>query len=249
MIIYPYNPTSQSARGLAKELGCKLMKAEGSKYNGKFVVNWGCGKPFHVPVKCRVLNDPTSVGIATNKLKTFSALTVSNVNHVPWTTNKADAQAWLNAGQIVIARLKLQAHSGVGIEVVHPGGVLPDAPLYTMYVKKRKEFRVHVLGGAVIHVSQKKKKVGVEVDPLIRSHLKGWVFCQDGIVEPNTLRQTAIDAVKALGLDFGGVDIIWNESKNQCYILEINTAPGIEGTTVTKYADAIKALAAAPAAL
>jgi D-alanine-D-alanine ligase-like ATP-grasp enzyme len=37
-------------------------------------------------------------------------------------------------------------------------------------------------------------------------------------------------------LDFGAVDIIYNAKRNECYVLEVNTAPGLEGTTVEKYA-------------
>ena len=31
----------------------------------------------------------------------------------------------------------------------------------------------------------------------------------------------------------------WNEKENKCYVLEINTAPGIEGTTCKKYTQSI----------
>ena len=43
----------------------------------------------------------------------------------------------------------------------------------------------------------------------------------------------------AVGLKIGAVDIIWNELENKCYVLEINTAPGLEGTTLVKYTEAI----------
>ena len=55
---------------------------------------------------------------------------------------------------------------------------------------------------------------------------------------PDPVRDTiAVNAVKALGLDFGAVDIIYNEKENQYYVLEVNTAPGLEGTTLIKYAE------------
>jgi glutathione synthase/RimK-type ligase-like ATP-grasp enzyme len=46
-------------------------------------------------------------------------------------------------------------------------------------------------------------------------------------------------AVSALGLDFGAVDIIWNEREDKCYVLEVNTAPGLQGSTLENYANAI----------
>jgi hypothetical protein len=41
-----------------------------------------------------------------------------------------------------------------------------------------------------------------------------------------------------LELDFGAVDLIWNENQNVVYVLEVNTAPGMEGTTLENYCDA-----------
>jgi glutathione synthase/RimK-type ligase-like ATP-grasp enzyme len=39
----------------------------------------------------------------------------------------------------------------------------------------------------------------------------------------------------ASGLDFGAVDVIWNERQQRAYVLEINSAPGLEGTTIDDY--------------
>jgi D-alanine-D-alanine ligase-like ATP-grasp enzyme len=41
-------------------------------------------------------------------------------------------------------------------------------------------------------------------------------------------------------LDFGAVDVIWNEKQQRAYVLEVNTAPGLEGQTVDDYARGIK---------
>jgi D-alanine-D-alanine ligase-like ATP-grasp enzyme len=67
------------------------------------------------------------------------------------------------------------------------------------------------------------------------------VFCREDIEEPADLRDVALQAVKALDLHFGAVDIIWNKKDNKCYVLEVNTAPGVEGTSTEIYADSIKA--------
>jgi len=32
---------------------------------------------------------------------------------------------------------------------------------------------------------------------------------------------------------------IWSEKQNKCFVLEVNSRPGMEGTTVEKYAAAI----------
>ena len=160
---------------------------------------------------------------------------------------------WVSSGNIVFARSALRGRAGSGIIVAGPDvdwdndkqSAFLNCPLFVKYKKKRKEFRVHVFNGKVIDV-QEKRRVSVErrsedPDPYIRSHLRGWVFCRDNVVEPDSLRSTALNAVAAFdGLDFGGVDVIWNESEDKCYVLEINSAPGLEGTTLKNYAAQIK---------
>jgi glutathione synthase/RimK-type ligase-like ATP-grasp enzyme len=42
-----------------------------------------------------------------------------------------------------------------------------------------------------------------------------------------------------MGLDFGAVDIGHRLIDNQFFVFEVNTAPGLEGTTLDKYAKAI----------
>jgi D-alanine-D-alanine ligase-like ATP-grasp enzyme len=61
------------------------------------------------------------------------------------------------------------------------------------------------------------------------------------VVEPAGLRELGVAAVAAVGLDFGAVDIIWNQTQDRCYVLEINTAPGLCNTTCQKYAEAFTA--------
>ena len=45
--------------------------------------------------------------------------------------------------------------------------------------------------------------------------------------------------MRALGLDFGAVDIVINRD-NQPVILEVNAAPGIQGTTLENYKKAVQ---------
>jgi D-alanine-D-alanine ligase-like ATP-grasp enzyme len=52
----------------------------------------------------------------------------------------------------------------------------------------------------------------------------------------------ACDAIINLGLDFGAVDIIYNEKNNRWVVLEVNTAPGLSGETLNRYVEMIKEL-------
>jgi glutathione synthase/RimK-type ligase-like ATP-grasp enzyme len=51
---------------------------------------------------------------------------------------------------------------------------------------------------------------------------------------------TNFDSALALGLDFGAVDIIQDDGGN-FYVLEVNTAPGLEGQTIKSYAEGFNA--------
>ena len=153
------------------------------------------------------------------------------------------AYEWLREGNVgVVDRTQLNGHSGAGIVLVtDKDGELPRAPLYVKYVKKVKEFRVHVAFGEVIDVQEKRQRAdvpdGFNRNFQIRNHHTGWVYCRENIEEPDGMRGMAITTVKHIGLDFGAVDIIYNRNQDACYVLEVNSAPGLEGTTVTKYAE------------
>ena len=244
--LVPYNMGSNSCKLLKEALeqrGIKTLRIpHDSPRDVKpehLMINWGSSAAH-----CD-LNKATSVKAASNKLNTFEQLSIGNVYIPEWTTSSEVAQGWFDDGERVVCRTILNSHSGRGIVLSSKEDQveLVTAPLYVKYKKKRKEFRVHVCDGLVIDVVQKKKRSDFEeeVNPFIRNHSNGWVFCREDITEPEELRSIAVSAVSALELDFGAVDIIWNEHENKCYVLEINTAPGLEGTTVTNYANSIEA--------
>lgn len=146
-------------------------------------------------------------------------------------------------GKEVLARTILTGHSGAGIKFLEPAAKIV-APLYVQYKKKRHEYRVHFFKNKdgsyqVIDVTQKKKRKGTEnLDTKIRNHKNGWVYAREDIVEPQDLRQQALLTANAVGLDFGAVDLIWNEKENKSYVLEVNSAPGLTGTTLEQYCQA-----------
>jgi hypothetical protein len=168
---------------------------------------------------------------------------------VPWTTSQAVAREWLahpiygNLKNAVVCRTLTRANSGRGIVVASTTDELVPAPLYTRYKPKVDEYRVHVFTRfGVVDVQQKRRRNGLEDgagDRYIRSHDNGWVFCRDGVVAPPTLLAECERAVNILGLDFGAVDIGWHPTYGLS-IYEINTAPGIEGQTLTNYVNTFR---------
>jgi hypothetical protein len=182
-----------------------------------------------------VLNRPDNVKIASNKLLTFQKFAEHGVKCPEWTTNYPEGIG----GERWFARKTLTGKSGDGIVSFVLGEDIV-APLYTKYFKKKHEFRVHVFDGKVIDFVLKKKRLDVEVNYQVRNHDGGWVFCREGVIVPVVVLQEAIKAVAALGLTFGAVDVGYNEKKNEPCVFEVNTAPGIEGTTLYRYVKAFK---------
>lgn len=71
------------------------------------------------------------------------------------------------------------------------------------------------------------------VDHLIRSNTRGWKFSRVTKYDKD-LATMSIQAVKALGLEFGAVDCCIDDNGN-IWIIEINTGPGLEGSSLEAY--------------
>lgn len=96
------------------------------------------------------------------------------------------------------------------------------------YIIAPREYRVHIFMGKSIRISEK-------------------LFGQRGLTSTGDyitgkprhnvkhVRKAAKAAVRAVGLDFGAVDILADD--NDCYVLEVNAAPGLGGSLPRLYAE------------
>lgn len=241
ILIAPYIMGSESAKSLARQLPALRTKATKRLKRDVVLVNWGRSDLAVRGAPQLVLNKPEAVARATNKLKTFERLTLRGVQTVPWTIEKRVASSWQSAGSVVYARTILNGHSGAGIILTHPGeGLVPHAPLYTKGILKAHEYRVHVFRNEVLDFAKKRRRSNVDTNNYIKNLSNGWVFCRDGVVLPDKVRNLALRALSALELDFGAIDILYKESESRAYILEINTSPGLQGTTLERYTNKFK---------
>jgi glutathione synthase/RimK-type ligase-like ATP-grasp enzyme len=239
-LIYLYKTRpSKTAIQLVKSKAVKFKLP--TKRQATWVLNYGATKPLE-NFSGTYLNHPTAVINASDKIRTFSILSDENIPTVPWTTDKEEALEWLKT-KMVVARTLTRASEGRGAIFVESGGELPDAPLYTQYIKKQAEYRVNAAFGTIINIRQKRRRTDFEgeVNNLCRSHSNGWVFCSEGVDKTNPiLSSLALASINAIGLDFGAVDIIYNAHYNSYYVLEVNSAPGMEGETLTNFLEALK---------
>lgn len=242
MKILPYKIGSQSAKALKNSLRVKLKRLNTPirKFR-ETLVNWGCGNPSFNTAGINIINRPEAVRRASNKLTAFQTMQAAGVNLPGFTTSREEALGWIADGRTVMARTLLNAHSGRGIVVSKTAEQLPRAPLYTRYFAKTKEMRVHIFQGKVIDYVEKKARLDRDeatYNRYVRNTTNGWIFARDGVVRNDKVIAEAQKAITALGLDFGAVDVLWNDKK--AVVLEVNTAPGLCGTTLVRYTEAIR---------
>lgn len=242
--VLPYRQGSKGAKALADALGGKVLKLEGSKFKAKVgdvIINWGnTGSTPQSLEYGLVHNFPECLKKATNKLNFFNLMQESASDVIPpFYTDKGSIP---DDAYPIVCRQVLAGHSGDGIVIADTPDDLVDAPLYVKYVKKQDEYRIHVGKKddeyATISTQRKARRKSVpddEVNWKVRNLAGGFVFVREGVVAPECIVDAARRALEATGLDFGAVDVIYNKHEDRAYVLEINTAPGLEGQTVDDY--------------
>jgi glutathione synthase/RimK-type ligase-like ATP-grasp enzyme len=224
LVLVPHNRKSGAAKRLAQtlseRLGYKVLRVRAERVARRI--------PF-------VLRE------GTDKLTQMRRFQDAKVPCPEFTTERAVAEGWLRDGTAVVCRTLLRASEGRGIVVAESAEGLVPAPLYTKYVKKKKEFRVHVLNGKVIDVQEKRRRKEFEGDrdTRVRNMRNGYVFCRGGVDVPADLHSLAQRACAALGYSLGAVDVAFNERNNRLVVLEVNANPGMEGTTLQNYSGEI----------
>ncbi len=257
--IHPYGP-SDSANLLKTDLNAalpdndviRLRVTQQSRFRGRRgdkIINWGKSDMQQgLQGQAVVLNMPSACALASAKVHAFDTMLEAGVRCVERTTDREVAQGWKEQGNVVFARTMTRAHSGEGIRVFanetpqdlgqvdFSTGNVCNAPLYTKGLMGRhREFRIHVFKGKVIFVQLKKRRNGWRdletYSNVVRNHGNGWIYASaPDTTAPNaSAYNNAILAVSSLGLDFGAVDVMTHE--NEAWVLEVNTAPGLSGTT------------------
>lgn len=211
------NALKELANELSNRLGYKVLRVKPDRILGRKAVT------FHPGI---------------DKVRQFSAYSNSGVNCPGYATNLEAAKQL--STKLVVVRSLTSASEGKGITIVPKEELTQHAPLYTEYIPKKKEFRVHVYNNKVIDVQEKRRRRGLENKEFqVRNTANGYVFCRDNVERSPAMLDVALAAVRALGRTQGAVDVIYNEKQDKYYALEVNSRPGLQGTTLKIYADAV----------
>lgn len=235
------------------------IRRNNSTFTGRrddLVINYGDSNiPRGIIGNARVLNAGDAIGRSSNKRTAFQEMQRAEVKTVEWTTSANQAQEWMNEGCLVYARTQLQGHSGEGIvacstrmsEFGTIGGIqtsenLARANLFTKGITAdRREYRIHVMEGKITYVQQKKRRDGYadmpEYSNVVRNYHTGWIYAAQMAPLNEEAKREALKAIAALGLDYGAVDVITR--RDEAWVLEVNTAPGMTGTNLETFASNI----------
>lgn len=257
-VIFPYYPNSPSAQRLRVATTPLMNRVTSRTLNtlpsSITIVNYGNALDPSSNTELSVrrvdwVNHPNAVRNVSSKLRFFSRNERQDLA-VPWTDSLEDARWWIDNGTTVVARTILNGHSGNGIILLDRDNIsqydLSNVRLFTKYIPKRYEFRVHMFNNNIIDLQKKSAIRSSEVAPdwRIRTHRTGFIYSRENLstIHPNVINivsNAASEVFRPFNLDFGAVDVIYNERENRAYVLEINSAPGIEGATVDSYAQAL----------
>lgn len=180
-------------------------------------------------------------GQGVDKLTQYRWFEQNGIPSLDFTIDPEKVKLFLEKDHVLFARHLLNSSCGKGIEVLTKGMEVPFAPVYTLYKKKKREFRVHIYKNTVVAVTEKRQRKDWQgqKDTRIRNLANGYIFCQEVENEPLGLRELAVKAAQISPSFFRGVDIGYNEKEDCLFVIEVNSAPGIQGSNIEKYVEEI----------
>jgi len=204
-------------------VGKKLNKADFSIENS-VVIRWGNRIPMNMH-NCVVYNQSSAINNASNKKRARTILNEKKVSIPKLITKEnfkeedlpivARPSYHCKCKNIILLRTKEKF-------LEHYERNEPRGWYYSKIIDKDFEYRIHCAHGKVLSISEKPRPKNKETF--------GWGYSvveeEWRVLHWNEYKAVwckhALNAVAALGLDFGAVDIIVKDKK--AYVLEVNTA-------------------------
>lgn len=199
-----------------------------------------CLKQLGLPI----INDPLAIRLAKNKTQSLFKLALHNVPITPSAVNfsqyklgplfkfikKDDFICKINKSSLGkgVALIKTKISLISIFELLAAKGVKPSTLIFQKFItgSKGKDIRVIVVGNQAIAAMERSAQ-GIDFRSNISSGGQGKKI--DKI--PTEIKKIAVKAIKILGLDYGGVDILLSRKKPM--IIEVNANPGLEIENIT----------------
>lgn len=234
------HPKNVTAKRIARELGCRCSYSFVPKRK-HFLINYGSTYPY----------SNLNGHIITNKIRAQIQLEEHGIS-MPKIYLKGDEIP--DSAFPVLARKQIHSRgkdiiyirNREDLQHLNDEEYGQDYSLYDYlveYINKSAEYRVHILKNpfdghiytAMVNVKIKKD---VNADPIVRNKDNGWkqISYENQFYEQ--LLYIGQDCINILGYDFGAVDII--RKKERLYVLEVNSAPGLEPRKLQVYSQYFK---------
>jgi glutathione synthase/RimK-type ligase-like ATP-grasp enzyme len=227
-----HKKSCKTGKILGTALGIRRGMGKTADQNGP-LIRWGNAVAFSAET---LLQQREAISLASNKLSALRAMQAAGVRVPEFDMVPGDG-VWLGrkrhgfgGGDIIPLR------DGVCLS---PRGNTTDSEFYTKYISNTREYRLHVFRGEVIRVQGKYLDYPEQhTNEFIKNYGQGFRFrAPDRRLNSDRI-EAAINAVEALRLDFGAVDLLIGTDR-QAYVLEVNTAPKCSPLTARAYIEAI----------
>jgi predicted ATP-grasp superfamily ATP-dependent carboligase len=214
-IVYP-KVCSESAKELAT-----LLKADKfNAYDGPvprgydLYFNYGVGGTWEYKNGIdydKVLNKSKAIRVSRDKIESYKAFNKAGVPTCEFVESEAKVpKDW----EWVVCRETTTGRNCEGVLICPQGELVPRQPLYTKFFNHDEEHRIVVFKGKVVARYMKSNLKGGEYE-LILMQAKGY----------EEIDNTAITAAAAVGLDYAGVDCLFDSESGRHLCLEINSGP------------------------
>lgn len=251
MFFLYHRTTFRTGRILARALGSPFGRTftasprqRMNNYASLRLIRWGNQQGLPTRTNALTLNTPTALALASDKLRAFRAFQEAGLRVPRFGTD----MTYLDQAQVVLGRRRhgsrgrdIQIVRSVGgentvcttVTSVPPRSLVPE--FYVEYVPNIREYRIHVFKDEIIRVQGKYLDFPERhIHPYIKNYEQGFRFRTPDVRLNSDRTEAAKEAVRALGLDFGAVDLLIGEDR-ECYILEVNTAPACSPMTAKAY--------------
>lgn len=233
------NPVRRIAKAMRLEHGLRVPYSawDRPRKRVKQLIRYGSEKDFRSVG--RELNTFPAIDMASDKYRAREAIDNEGVRVPSYSHDPNDLQF------PIIGRPKrhykcLNFHYYENREALERDYSLPQKIREGFYFQERipqkKEYRVHMFQGDPMRIQVKYKRTSYP-DPIKRGMKFGWGFkIRNHRSTSDVLLDMCRIAMESVSLDFGAIDAILGED-NKFYILEINTAPGLNDSGARLYAN------------
>lgn len=212
------------------------------------MIRWGISENEDLDYAINTMNSAGALKNSTNKLRALKIMKEAEVMCPTVWKNAADIERFPVLGRDTYHHggLDVVKILGSNVPALNDVSRIPKKDFYVEFIPSVHEYRVHVFDGQAIRITKKAfrghNRGGEEIDirDNIRNDIYGWGMraIQLDQCPPNVVTQ-AINAVNALNLDFGAVDVIVSSVSQEAYVLEVNSSPRLNVVGQELYLKAI----------